>query len=93
MKQKTKKGLMGFDQMALGLGVLCIVIAMVLVVLTQVQTIDIVDENETANDTVSAAVDAVALYGDFFSIIVILGIFVGIIGLLFMVTRGSGGNA
>jgi hypothetical protein len=31
-----------------------------------------------------------ALYGNFFSIIVILGIFVGIIGLLYMVTRGTG---
>lgn len=90
---KTKKGMMGFDQMAVGLGVLTIVVAMILVVLSQVQAVDVVDENTSANATVTSAITAVALYGDFFSIIVILGIFVGIIGLLYLVTRGSGGGA
>jgi beta-lactamase regulating signal transducer with metallopeptidase domain len=84
--------MMGFDQMAVGLGVLTIVVAMILVVLSQVQDVDVVDENTEANNTVTAAITAVALYGDFFSIIVILGIFVGIIGLLYLVTRGSGGG-
>ena len=83
---------MGFDQMAVALGVLTIVVAMILVVLSQVQAVDVVDENTEANATVTAAITAVALYGDFFSIIVILGIFVGIIGLLYLVTRGSGGG-
>lgn len=43
---------------------------MILVVLSQVQAVDVVDENSEANDTVTAAITAVALYGDFFSIIV-----------------------
>lgn len=106
--KKSKKGMMGFDQMALGLGVLAIVLVMTIVVLAQVQVIDVIsdpvynasgdfqyygNENESAYGTIGSGLDALSLYGDFFSIIVILGIFVGIIGLLFMVTRNSGGTA
>jgi len=91
-KTQYKKGVMGFDQMAVGLGVLAIVVAMILVVLTQVRTVSTVDNNANANATITAALTAIALYGNFFSIIVILGIFVGIIGLLYMVTRGTGGG-
>jgi len=89
---KYKKGVMGFDQMAVGLGVLAIVVAMILVVLTQVLNVSTVGTNTQANTTVTAALTAIALYGNFFSIIVILGIFVGIIGLLYMVTRGTQGG-
>jgi hypothetical protein len=92
MQNKTKKGMMGFDSMAVALGVLAIVVAMILVVLTQVLNVATVGGNADANATITSAIDAVALYGDFFAIIVILGIFVGIIGLLYMVTRGTGGG-
>lgn len=83
---------MGFDQMAVGLGVLAIVVAMILVVLTQVLNVSTVGGNTNANTTVTSAITAIALYGNFFSIIVILGIFVGIIGLLYLVTRGTQGG-
>ena len=89
---KYKKGVMGFDQMAIGIGVLCIIVAMVLIVLTQVGNVSSVDTNTQANATINAAITGLGLYGNFFSIIVILGIFVGIIGLLYMVTRGTGGG-
>jgi hypothetical protein len=91
-KTKYKKGVMGFDQMAVGLGVLAIVVAMILVVLTQVLNVSTVGGNTNANTTVTSAITAIALYGNFFSIIVILGIFVGIIGLLYLVTRGTQGG-
>jgi len=105
-KTQYKKGVMGFDQMAVGLGVLAIVVAMVLVVLTQVMAIGTIAgvpvnasnlsegyttaPNTFANTSLNSAITAIALYGNFFSILVILGIFVGIIGLLYMVTRGTG---
>jgi beta-lactamase regulating signal transducer with metallopeptidase domain len=90
--EKYKKGVMGFDQMAVGLGVLAIVVAMILVVLTQVRSVSTIDANTNANTTITSAITAIALYGNFFSIIVILGIFVGIIGLLYLVTRGTQGG-
>ena len=89
-KGKGKKGVLGFDQMAVGLGVLAITVAMILVVLTQVLNVSTVGDDATANATITAAIAAIGLYGSFFAIIVILGIFVGIIGLLYMVTRGQG---
>ena len=66
--KKYKKGVMGFDQMAVGLGVLAIVVAMILVVLTQVQAVSTVSGNTQANTTIASAVTAIALYGNFFSI-------------------------
>jgi len=90
MKTKYKKGVMGFDQMAVGIAVLAIVVAMVLVVLTQVKAAG--TSTTASNTSIDAGITALALYGNFFSIIVILGIFVGIIGLLYMVTRGAGGG-
>lgn len=87
----SKKGMLGFDKTAVGLGVLAIVVAMILVVLTQVLNVSTVGDNTDANATITSAISAVALYGDFFSIIVVLGIFVGIIALLYMVTRQTGG--
>lgn len=93
MKTKTMKGVLGFDTMAVSIGVLAIVVAMILVVLTQVLNVSTVGGNTNANSTITKAITATALYGDFFSIIVILGIFVGIIGLLYMVTRGAGGGS
>ena len=69
-KTKTQKGMLGFDTMAVALGVLAIVVAMILVVLTQVLNVTTVGENANANGTITKAIDAVALYGDFFSIIV-----------------------
>ena len=96
---------MGFDQMAVGIGVLTIIVAMTLIVLSQVASIENVgwvwtDASNhskgvtelTSNDTIQAGITGLSLYGNFFSIIVILGIFVGIIGLLYMVTRGTGQN-
>ena len=91
MKSKHMKGVLGFDKTAVGLGVLAIVVAMILVVLTQVLAVGTVGGNTEANATITSAITAVALYGDFFSIIVVLGIFVGIIALLYMVTRQTGG--
>jgi len=84
---------MGFDKMALGIAVLTVIVAMVLVVLTEVQEIDSIDSNTNANATLTSSITAVALYGDFFEIIVLLGIFVGLIGLMYFASRASGGRA
>ena len=89
MEPQDKKGVMGFDQMAVGIAVLAIIVAMVLVVLTQIKA---TSSSTDANTTISSGITALALYGNFFSIIVILGIFVGIIGLLYIVTKGSQGG-
>ena len=84
---KYKKGVMGFDQMAMGVAVLAIVVAMVLVVLiTMSNTATIVftyadptnlssaKTATTANTTFTQAISGLSLYGSFFSIVVILGI-------------------
>jgi hypothetical protein len=80
---------MDLSKTALGVGFLVITVVLLAVVLAQVQAVDVVEENESANKTVIAGLGALEIFGDFFSVIVILAIFGGIIGGLFMLAGGG----
>ena len=78
--------------MALAIVSLAIIIGIGAIVLAELSTLDVVSNSTTATDTMQAGQEALGTFGDFFTVIVVVGV-AGVIFLLLGALRRAGGNS
>lgn len=75
--------------MALSIVSLAIIIGIGAIVLAEIKTIDVVSNSTTATETIDAGASALGTFGDFFTVIVVVGV-AAVIFLLLGALRRSG---
>ena len=85
-------GVDSLGPMALAIVSLAIIIGVGAVVLAEIQGVDVVDSEGTAYDTIGAGLDALSTFGDFFTVIVVVGV-AAVIFLLLGALRRAGGRS
>jgi len=78
--------------MALAIVSLAIIIGIGAIVLAELSTLDVASNSTTATDTMQAGQEALGTFGDFFTVIVVVGV-AGVIFLLLGALRRAGGNS
>jgi len=78
--------------MALAIVSLAIIIGIGAIVLAELGTLDVVTNSSTASDTMQAGQEALGTFGDFFTVIVVVGV-AGVIFLLLGALRRAGGQS
>ena len=78
--------------MALAIVSLAIIVGIGAIVLAELGTLDVVTNSSTASDTIGAGESAIGTFGDFFTVIVVVGV-AAVIFLLLGALRRAGGNS
>jgi len=78
--------------MALAIVSLAIIVGIGAIVLAELGTLDVVTNSSTASDTIGAGESALGTFGDFFTVIVVVGV-AAVIFLLLGALRRAGGNS
>jgi hypothetical protein len=78
--------------MALAIVSLAIIIGIGAIVLAELGSLDVVTNSSTADNTVQAGQDALGTFGDFFTVIVVVGV-AAVIFLLLGALRRSGASS
>ena len=84
-------GVDSLGPMALAIVSLAIIIGVGAVVLSEIQGVDVVDGG-TAETTIESGLDALSTFGDFFTVIVVVGV-AAVIFLLLGALRRAGGRS
>lgn len=87
MHKKGQFGLQNLSSAALGVVIFIITVVIGSVVLAQIQSLDVIVANSTADNTTTAGLDGLGLFGDFTSIIVLIAIAAVILGLIAVAFR------
>jgi len=78
--------------MALAIVSLAIIVGIGAIVLAELSTLQVVTNSTTASDTIGAGESALGTFGDFFTVIVVVGV-AAVIFLLLGALRRAGGNS
>jgi hypothetical protein len=78
--------------MALSIVSLAIIVGIGAIVLAELSTLSVVSNSTTAADTISAGESALGTFGDFFTVIVVVGV-AAVIFLLLGALRRAGGKS
>lgn len=85
-------GVDSLGPMALAIVSLAIIIGVGAVVLAEIQEVDVVGGDGTAYETIDSGLDALSTFGDFFTVIVVVGV-AAVIFLLLGALRRAGGRS
>ena len=87
---KTKKGNVGLlISLAIGIGILVFIIAIMASMLSSLQATQTV--NSTSYNVSGKGIDAMKTFGDFFNVYVLAGVLVGIVALFGLIYKRKGG--